>query len=97
MNFPKNVKGLDWSQPPMESPPSSRTYVGYACWCDNCDGEELVDCKKEFYVLPDGGAEIVSTRGVRVEKETLAPGTWEPEYPATSFGSHGGIWIRGKR
>lgn len=94
--FPNDVRGFDWTSPPMEGPPASKTIVGYYCWCEN-NGEKIVDCRVEYYVLPDGSAEIVTNKGDTQEKQTFAPGTWEPLYPETSFGSYGGNWIERKR
>lgn len=95
--FPARVKGFDWTALPMTAPPVEATHVGYFCWCNNeFDGEEeyIVDCRNDYYVLPDGGAKIVRKRDDEVEEEIFAPGTWEPEYPSTNFGSRGGIWVQ---
>lgn len=103
INFPQNVRGFDWTQPPMEGPPTERTQVGYFCWCNTSEEDNYRELEKGFYVLPDGSAEIetidkpfssADKAEVISNVETFAPGTWEPEYPTTSFGSRGGIWIK---
>lgn len=105
IEFPNNVKRFDWTQPPMEGPPKERTMIGYFCWCDTSDENDYRTFKQEFYVLPDGSAEIKTINKpfssadkaeVISNVERFAPGSWEPEYPVTDFGSRGGTWIKVK-
>lgn len=105
IEFPNNVKSFDWTAAPMEGPPKERTMIGYFCWCDTSDENDYRTFKQEFYVLPNGGAEILilnrpfsssDKEEVEVKVETFSPGSWEPEYPVTDFGSRGGTWIKAK-
>lgn len=95
--FPENVRGFDWTLPPWSGPPAERTRVGYWWWCYTlCDTEDpdygLTE-GREYFVLPDGSAEV---REVSFDDDRIvryAAGEWDIEYPAATFGSRGGVRI----
>lgn len=88
--WPDNVRSFDWTKPAMSAPPAKRTNIGYRRWCET---EE--DVVVDYYVNPDGSAEAVRF-GEEASLTRYEPGTWEVEYPSTSFGSRGGCFIREK-
>lgn len=106
--WPSNVRGMDWTQPAMAGPPEERTRIGYRRWADTSVDTEDEDygypCGEDYYILPDGSAEIVRwSKYIRdrwdgeTATEVLPPGTWEVEYPTSTFGSRGGCCIRSIR
>lgn len=102
--FPSNVTGYDWTALPMTAPPEEETDVGRYEWCehDRDDDQIIIGCRRDYFVLPDGGAKMIETRKPweegeeEVQEEIFLPGTWEPHYPTTDFGSRAGIFIKAK-
>jgi hypothetical protein len=99
--WPSNVSGFDWTQPPMERPPEERTQIGYFNWHTQFKGN-LEKCERQYFVMPDGSAEILHTMPHYNKNNTwvfgtwtevLAPGTWACIYPTTTLPSYGGCWI----
>lgn len=112
--FPIDVRAMDWTQPAWSGPPSERTHVGYHRWADTNVDTDHDDygypCGTDYYVLPDGSAEIIQySRDIRdsyFDEESvdassndttvtiLLPGEWYVEYPRSTFGSRGGVFLR---
>lgn len=88
--WPKNVRGFDWTSEPMAGPPAEKTRIGYHRWWSDETGRNEVD----YYVHPDGSAEIVRKNEDETTSNVFPAGTWEVEYPVTTFGSRGGCWVR---
>jgi hypothetical protein len=92
----------------MASPPAKRTQIGYFRWTDLRENdEERWNCGRDYFVLPDGSAEVVSweewqdapadvppDERHKEEVTSYPPGDWKVEYPTTTFGSRGGCWIQ---
>lgn len=84
--------------------PAERTHIGYFCWVSTDDENDYRRCRRDYYVLPNGSAEVVLSDKpfssvddpeVHQETKTFPPGTWRVVYPVTTFGSRGGCWIEG--
>ena len=94
-NWPGNVRGFDWTLPPMAGPPAVRTRVGYHRWTwvsDYGDYTTQQDCGRDYYLHPDGSAEVVESHTDFTD--VIPPGRWVIEYPTTTFGSRGGVFLR---
>lgn len=96
------VYGFDCSKPPLTAPPSEITRIGFHCWCEWDEEEEVLHrWLVEYFVLPDGSALIrrdipaVATGEVEPE-ELIPPGQWGVYFPtkSTHFGCWGGQGIR---
>lgn len=75
----------------MAGPPSETTEVGYHHWWDEQRGR----CSRRYYLLPDGGAVIIESdeSGDPPDQTVYQAGEWVVEYPTTTFGSRGGVWL----
>ena len=98
MTWPNDVRGMDWTQPAMPGPPAERTMIGYWRWsftlCDPDDPDYGHPCGRNYYVLPDGSAEIEGWDGKERFTRRLPPGTWRVLYPTwIQFGSRGGCFV----
>jgi hypothetical protein len=94
-------------------PPEQPIWVGYFHYAtndlDGDDPERMLQCAREYVLLPDGGAMIVciddpnyyshpdrDPGGLRVELEVFPSGGWEIAPQGGSFGARGGTHIRKK-
>lgn len=82
----------------LEEPPKEKVSIGNQYWTED-NGESYFSCKAEWFVLPDGSAECVTTKEDRhtAEKEEgsekFEAGTWVPVEHWVTSGSWSGRHI----
>lgn len=74
----------------LAEPPTQEVSVGYRSWQTTDRGEEMVSCRTDYFVRPDGSARIHREDEDGVEEQILPPGTWAIDRMYGSFGSRGG-------